>query len=492
MGKRLLAGLLDGGGDLAKHDNTVTVEEGNTGETLARLEGIADEGLDGSELNLGHFVGLEGMGVFHLLATGLLAHLPVKVDDTAGGAAATDETDGGVTLLDLTGDIEDLDLGGEGLDGGEGAILLVDHDVTGTGHVHLVETLNVQTDVVTGLGRVDLLVMHFDGEHLAAASVGGGVGGHEDNISVLLDETLLDATGEDITDTLNLVDTGDGHAHVLVGVTLRGAGHVVEGIEELVDVQLLAAGGGDVNAVPPLHVLGLLEEVVTHPAGDGDDGDGVGDEVLLPADLHKHVLHLIADLVVALLGVLGDIAIHLVDANDELLDTQQVDKTGVLASLALDLTGLVVATLDGGDEVTIGGNHQAGNIGLGGTGNHVLDEIAMAGGIDDGVVPLLGEELLGGAGDGHTTLTLLLLTVHVESEGERRLTETVGLSLELLHFTLGDTAELEEQTTGGRGLAGVDLVLDKQMQQLEIKRIPVDDFVSKNDENTFLLKFNVE
>ena len=45
-------------GDLAKHDNTVTVEEGNTGETLARLEGIADESLDGGELNLGHFVGL--------------------------------------------------------------------------------------------------------------------------------------------------------------------------------------------------------------------------------------------------------------------------------------------------------------------------------------------------------------------------------------------------------------------------------------------------
>ena len=454
----LLASFLGGGGDLAKHDNTVAIEERNAGETLAGLEGIADEGLDRGEPDLGHLVGLEGMGVFHLLATGLLAHLPVEVGDTASGAAATDETDGGVTLLDLTGDIEDLDLGGELLDGAEGAVLLVDHDVTGAGHVHLVETLDVQTDVVTGLGLVDLLVMHLDGEHLAATSVGGGVGGHEDNISVLGDLTLLDAAGEDITDTLNLVDTGDGHAHVLVGVTLGGAGHVVESVEELVDVQLLAAEGDDVDAVPPLHVVGLLEEVVTHPAGDRDDGDAVGDEVLLPANLHKHVLHLIADLVVALLGVLGDIAIHLVDTNDELLDTQQVDETGMLASLALDFTGLVVATLDGGDEVTIGGNHQASNIGLGGTGNHVLDEIAMAGGIDDGVVPLLGEELLGGAGDGHTTLTLLLLAIHEEREGERRLTETVGLSLELLHFTLGDTAELEEQTTGGRGLAGVDLL----------------------------------
>jgi len=404
------------------------------------------------------------MGVFHLLATGLLAHLPVKVDDTAGGAATTDETDGGITLLDLTGDIEDLHLGGEGFDGRQGAVLLVDHDVTSAGHVLLVETLNVETDVVTGLSLLDLLVMHLDGEHLAAASVGGGVGGHEDNFFVALDDTLLDAAGQHITDTLDLVDTGDGHAHVLVDVTGRGRAHVVEAVEQHVDVQLFARGGDDVNAVPPLHVFGFLQEIVTHPAGDREDRDAVGDEVLLPADTGKHVLHLIANLGVALLGVLGDIAIHLVDANNELLDTQQVNETGVLAGLALDFTSLVVALLDGGDEVTIGGNHEDGDIGLGGAGNHVLDEIAMAGGIDDGVVPLLGEELLGGAGDGHTTLTLLLLAIHIEGEGERRLTETVGLSLELLHFTLGDASEIEEQTTGGGGLAGIDMAADYEGQ----------------------------
>jgi len=146
-----LLGLLDGLGDLAKHDNTIAIQESDTGETLAVLEGVDDEGLDGLELHLGHLVGLEGMGVFHLLATSFLAHLPVEVGDTAGGAAAADETDGGVTLLDLTWDIEDLHLGGERLDGAESAILLVDHDVTSAGHVELVKTLDVESDVVTGL-----------------------------------------------------------------------------------------------------------------------------------------------------------------------------------------------------------------------------------------------------------------------------------------------------------------------------------------------------
>ena len=73
--------------------------------------------------------------------------------------------------------------------------------------------------------------------------------------------------------------------------------------------------------------------------------------------------------------------------------------------------------------------------------------------IDDGVVPLLGEKFLRRARDGDTTLTLLLLAVHVEGEREGRLAEAIGLSLQLLHLTLGNTAELEKKAAGGRRLA---------------------------------------
>jgi len=51
--------------------------------------------------------------------------------------------------------------------------------------------------------------------------------------------------------------------------------------------------------------------------------------------------------------------------------------------------------------------------------------------------------LLRRARDGHTTLTLLLLAVHVEREGKRTLAETLGLLLQLLQLTLRQTAELE-------------------------------------------------
>mmetsp|Transcript_33515 Transcript_33515/g.60545 ORF Transcript_33515/g.60545 Transcript_33515/m.60545 type:complete len:323 (+) Transcript_33515:704-1672(+) len=303
-------------------------------------------------------------------------------------------------------------------------------------------------------------MVHLDGEDLASAGVGGGVGGEEDNLITGLDDTLLDAASKDITDTLNLVGTGDGETEGAVALALGEDNEVVEDIEESGNLNLLVLEVKNLLTLPPGHVGGLGDEVVTQPTGDGDDGDGLLDEVILPADADEHVLHLIGDLLVALLLVAGGIRVHLVDTDNELLDTKKVDKTSVLASLALDLTGLVVTLLDGGGEVTIGGNHEEADIGLGGTGNHVLDEISMARGINDGVVPVVGEELLGGAGNGDTTLTLLLSAIHVESEGEGRLTEGRSLLLKLLKLTLGDTTELEEETASGSGLTTIDVTAD--------------------------------
>ena len=68
--------------------------------------------------------------------------------------------------------------------------------------------------------------------------------------------------------------------------------------------------------------------------------------------------------------------VHLVDGDDELPDTEGEGKEGVLAGLAilgdtsLELTGTA-------------GNDEDGTVSLGGTSDHVLDEITMTGGIDD-------------------------------------------------------------------------------------------------------------
>mmetsp|Transcript_4580 Transcript_4580/g.7395 ORF Transcript_4580/g.7395 Transcript_4580/m.7395 type:complete len:315 (+) Transcript_4580:561-1505(+) len=302
--------------------------------------------------------------------------------------------------------------------------------------------------------------MHLDSEDLAGARSTGGVGRHEDNILTGVDKTLLNTSGKHITNTLDLVDAGDRAAHRGGGVPGRRPGHVVEAVKHSLDSHLANIRDIDLDTLPPGHVLGILEQVVSHPAGDGDDRDGLGNEVLLPADTDKHRPHLVTDLVVALLLVSGSVAIHLVDTNDKLLHTEQVDDTGVLPGLALDLSGLGITLLDGSGEVTVSGNHEKGNVSLGSARDHVLDEIPVARGIDDGVVPLVGEELLGGASDGHTTLALLLLPVHVEGKGERGLAKVGSLLLQLLKLTLRDTSELEQKTSGGGRLSGVDVTTD--------------------------------
>ena len=68
--------------------------------------------------------------------------------------------------------------------------------------------------------------------------------------------------------------------------------------------------------------------------------------------------------------------VHLVDGDDELTDTEGEGEEGVLASLAvLGDTGLELTGATGDDE--------DGAVSLGGTSDHVLDEVTVTGGVDD-------------------------------------------------------------------------------------------------------------
>ena len=73
--------------------------------------------------------------------------------------------------------------------------------------------------------------------------------------------------------------------------------------------------------------------------------------------------------------------VHLVDTNDELLDTEGEGEESVLTGLAvLGDTGLELTNTGGDDEDSA--------ISLGGTSDHVLDEITVTGGVNDGDVVL--------------------------------------------------------------------------------------------------------
>jgi len=138
--------------NLTQHNHGVALHDGNAAETGALLEALNNEGLDGLELALGHVSVLDEGGVLDLLLAGGLAHLEDDLGELAGRAASANEGNGGVADLELTGVVKNNDLHGEGLGADEGLVRLEDHDVTDVGHVGLLETLDVQTDVVTSVG----------------------------------------------------------------------------------------------------------------------------------------------------------------------------------------------------------------------------------------------------------------------------------------------------------------------------------------------------
>jgi len=437
---------VNSGGNLAQHDDGSTLHDGNTAETFAVLEGVDDERLLRLEDDLGHFVGLQGDGVLEFLVSGFFSNLPVDLDHSYGGTASTDEGDGAITVLQLSRVIQNTDLGGEGLDSVDGGVRLEDHDVSNTRHVLLLQTFDVETAVVTRDGSRDRLVVHFDGEDLSIARSGGGVSGQEDDFLSRLDGSLLDTAGQHITDTLDLVDTRDGGSGGAGDRALRDDDEFLEAVEESINVN-----GDfslfDISSLPPSHVGGLGDQVVSLPARNGEERYGVGDKVLQPTDTEQHTLHLFLDFGVTGLLVSGEIGIHLVDSNKDLLNTEQVDQQGVLTSLSLDFSGLVVSTGNGGGEISVGRHHEEGDIGLRGTSDHVLDKITMSRGVDDGVVLGGSEKFLGGASNGHTTLTFLLLTIHVEGKSERSFSESLSFFSELDHLTLRDSTEFEDEAT---------------------------------------------
>ena len=145
------------------------------------------------------------------------------------------------------------------------------------------------------------------------------------------------------------------------------------------------------------------------------------------------------------------------------------------------LAGLTVLRNTGLELTSTAGDDEDGAVSLGGTGDHVLDEVTVARGVDDGDHVLGRLELPEGNVDRDTTLALgLQLVEHPccsgRSVGDRArmpwmsqtgltvfegaLAELSGFLLELFDGTLVDTTALVDQVTGGRRLAGIDVTDD--------------------------------
>jgi len=433
-----ILGLAQNGLDDADGDGLAHVTHGETAQRRVLGVGLDAHGLGGDHLDDTSLARLVGLGVLLDGLTGTLVHQSQQLVEADGNVGSVAIQNGGVASHDLTGVVHDDDLSLErsGLAGG--VVLGVGSDHTTT-DVLDGDVLDVEADVVTGVGSLEDLVVHFDGLDLSGDTDGGEGDDHAG-----LQGAGLDTADGHSADTTDLVNVLQGQTQGLVGGALGGHD----------GVQSIEQGG----ALVPVGVGGALKHVVTVEAGDGDEGHQVvlaGIDGLV-ADLVQVRGNLSADLVVTSLAVVDGLVIHLVHADNDLLDTQGEGKHGVLAGLA----SLGPASLE---LTSTRGNHQDGAVSLRGAGNHVLDEVTVARGIDDGEVVLLGLELPQGDIDGDTTLALGLELVQHPGVLERALADVVGLLLELLNGTLVDTTALVDQVAGGGRLAGIDVSNDDQV-----------------------------
>ena len=65
------------------------------------------------------------------------------------------------------------------------------------------------------------------------------------------------------------------------------------------------------RTLQPGHVVGLLQQALTSPTGNGKHGRVLFDEIFLAPDFDHHALHLVRDLVVLFLLAASSVAMHL-------------------------------------------------------------------------------------------------------------------------------------------------------------------------------------
>jgi len=97
--------------------------------------------------------------------------------------------------------------------------------------------------------------------------------------------------------------------------------------------------------------------------------------------------------------------VHLVDADDDLVDAEQMQKVGVAARLLL--------------RAVLGVDHEDGGVGLGGTGDHVLDELAVPRRVDQHIVARVSVEEDLRDIDGDALVALRLQRIQQERPFER-------------------------------------------------------------------------
>jgi len=452
----LLLGGLDGSlGDLTStlvslddrlddtdSDGLSHITNSKTTERRVFSESLNTHGLGRNHLDDGSITRLDELWSLFNRLTSTPVDLLDELGELASNVGSVAVKNWSITVSDLTRVVHQDDLGIEGFSTLWWVVLGVTGNVSTTDFLDG-DVLDVETNVVTRETLSELLVVHLNGLDFS-----GHTGWSKGNNHTGLDDTGFNTADWHSSDTTNLVDVLEWETEGLIRWTAWGL-NGINGFQE----SLASVGTSLSLFVPslvPWAVGRVVDHVVTVETRDRNEWNGLGVE----SDLLDEVGGFFDDFMVTSLRPLG--CVHLVDGNDELLDTEGVGKKCVLTSLTiLGDTSFKLTSTSGNDEDS--------TIGLGSTSDHVLDEVTMARGINDGDIVLGGLELPESDVDGDTTFTLSLQFVQHPSVLEGTLSEFSSFLFELLNGTLVDTTALVDQVTGGGRLTRVDVSDDDEV-----------------------------
>ena len=353
------------------------VTDGETSQGWVVGESLNTHWLGGNHLDNGGITGLDELGGVFDGFTSTTIDLLQELRELAGNVGGVAVKHWCVTGTDLARVIENNDLSVEGV-GTFGRVGLgITSNVTTTNLLDG-DVLDVEADVVSWKTLGQLLVVHLDGLDFSG-DVGRGEchnlerqdqyravqGGISLAYHAGFDNTSLNTSNRNRANTTNLVHILEGKTKGLVGRT----GWRVDSIDGLQQSLAGCLGLGlFLPTLVPWAVGGLVDHIITVEARDRDERHGLG----VVADLLDEVGGFLDDLIVTIARPFS--SVHFVDGNNELPHPKGEGKEGVLASLTI--------LGDTSFELTsAGGDNEDSAVGLGGTSDHVLDEVTMTRGI---------------------------------------------------------------------------------------------------------------
>ncbi|EEQ36353.1 elongation factor 1-alpha [Clavispora lusitaniae ATCC 42720] len=380
--------------------------------------------------------GLDELWLFFQLLTGSSVDLLDQGVELTSNVGSVTVQNWRVTRGDLTWVVQDNDLSSEGSSSLWWVVLGVTTDVTSSDFLDG-NVLDVETNVVTWDTLSQLFVVHFHGLDFS-----GDTSWSKGDNHTGLDDTGLNSTDWHSTNTTNLVDILQWQSQWLVGWSRRWL-NGVNGLQQGLTGGLTRLGLL-LPTLVPWAVGGWLNHVVTVPTRDWDEWNSLRVVTNLLDEVRGFLDDFLESRLVPLDGV------HLVDSNNQSLDTQGVSQQSVLS-------GLTVLRDTGFELTDTTSDNQDSTVSLGSTSDHVLDEISVTWSVNDGNVVLWSLELPQSDIDGDTSFSLSLQLVQNPSVLERTLTQFSGFLLELFNSSLVNTTTLVNQVTGGGRLTGIDV-----------------------------------